>query len=360
MERARGCVVIDIPLRRSGHGTVRIADSRLWETYGSIGLLSTRRGLAPWPYTNWDRAARRSLTRAEVTVPGWLAPLYRARGGALPSFLLPVPSPSRGDLTAGLAALAAVPPARVRGELEQWFPQGVPAEVRPLYADPRARLAELRAFLPRYWHAALAPYAAPLRVATEEDILLRARILATQGPERLLGSLRGRRLTRHGDILRLHVGTAVYARAAVPDISRLVLVPLVFGKGAPYSGSAPDGTTAVAYQAEGAAVLLGENPPPGRRDATEGPARGDRLEILLGRSRAGVVRGLVAPTTTSDLAAALGLAPSTVSEHLTALVAAGVVRRRRDGVRVLYELDGPGVALLRHMDNRRRVNAPEF
>ncbi|MFJ6580636.1 ArsR family transcriptional regulator [Streptomyces sp. NPDC004288] len=350
--------MIEIPLRRSGYGTVRLAESRLWETYGSIGLLSTGRGLAPWPYARWDRAARRSLTRADVTVPGWLVHLHRARGGVLPSFLLVVPCPTRGDLAADLAALAAVPAARVREELEQWFPQGIPAEVRPLYADPRTRLAELCDVLPRYRRAALAPYEASLRVATEEDILLRARILATRGPERLLGSLRGLRLSRHGDVLRLH-GAGTPGRTAVADVSRLVLVPLVFGAGAPYAATGPDGTTAVAYRAEGAAALLGEARPSGKRDTGAEPAPGDRLEILLGRSRAGVVRGLVAPTTTSDLAAALGLAPSTVSEHLAALVAAGVVRRRREGVRVLYELDGPGVALLRHMDDRRRVNAPD-
>ncbi|MFJ3768256.1 ArsR family transcriptional regulator [Streptomyces sp. NPDC090082] len=350
--------MIEIPLRRSGYGTVRLAESRLWETYGSIGLLSTGRGLAPWPYARWDRAARRSLTRADVTVPGWLVHLHRARGGVLPSFLLVVPCPTRGDLAADLAALAAVPAARVREELEQWFPQGIPAEVRPLYADPRTRLAELCDVLPRYRRAALAPYEASLRVATEEDILLRARILATRGPERLLGSLRGLRLSRHGDVLRLH-GAGTPGRTAVADVSRLVLVPLVFGAGAPYAATGPDGTTAVAYRAEGAAALLGEARPSGKRDTGAEPGPGDRLEILLGRSRAGVVRGLVAPTTTSDLAAALGLAPSTVSEHLAALVAAGVVRRRREGVRVLYELDGPGVALLRHMDDRRRVNAPD-
>ncbi|XUL99711.1 ArsR family transcriptional regulator [Streptomyces venezuelae ATCC 10712] len=350
--------MIEIPLRRSGYGTVRLAESRLWETYGSIGLLSTGRGLAPWPYARWDRAARRSLTRADVTVPGWLVHLHRARGGVLPSFLLVVPCPTRGDLAADLAALAAVPAARVREELEQWFPQGIPAEVRPLYADPRTRLAELCDVLPRYRRAALAPYEASLRVATEEDILLRARILATRGPERLLGSLRGLRLSRHGDVLRLH-GAGTPGRTAVADVSRLVLVPLVFGAGAPYAATGPDGTTAVAYRAEGAAALLGEARPSGKRHTGAEPGPGDRLEILLGRSRAGVVRGLVAPTTTSDLAAALGLAPSTVSEHLAALVAAGVVRRRREGVRVLYELDGPGVALLRHMDDRRRVNAPD-
>ncbi|MER5962018.1 helix-turn-helix domain-containing protein [Streptomyces sp. NPDC002057] len=353
----------------SERGTIRIAESRLWETFGSIGLLSAHRGLAPWPYTNWGRATRRSLMRADVTIPGWLVHLYRVSGGTLPSFLLPVPtSAPQAGLAEEIASLRSVSPARVREELERWFPQGVPAEVRPLHADPEARIAELCAFLPRYWRAALAPFGGPLRAVTEDDILLRARVLATQGPEKLLGGLRGR-LSRHGDVLRLNVRTPGVAGpggtlpggggpgggAGVPHASRVVLVPLVFGRGASLVGSAPDGATAVSYQAEGAAVLAGEMRPGRRADE---PARGDRLEILLGRSRAGVVRALVAPTTTSDLATTLGLAPSTVSEHLTSLVAAGVVRRRRAGVRVLYELDGSGVVLLRHLDNWRRVNAP--
>ncbi|WP_158708653.1 ArsR family transcriptional regulator [Streptomyces bikiniensis] len=353
--------MIEIPLRGpgAGCGPVRIAGSRLWETLASIGQLSSHRGLAPWPYTHWERAARRSLTRADVTVPGWLVHLYQVRGGALPSFLLPVPSPapddrSPGDPVQDLAALRAVPPDRVREELDQWSPRGLPPGLRPLYADPRERLAELCDFLPRYWRAALGPYAASLRSATEEDVLRRARVLATQGPEQLLAGLRGR-VSRRGDVLRPHVGPS--GRVAVPDASRLVLVPLLFGRGAPFFAVDPHGTVAVAYQAEGAAVLVGDVRPPGRPGGA--PARGDGLEILLGRSRAGVVRGLVVPTTTSDLAAELGLAPSTVSEHLTALVAAGVARRRRAGVRVLYELDGPGVALLRHLDHRRRVNEPE-
>ncbi|WP_318210859.1 MULTISPECIES: ArsR family transcriptional regulator [unclassified Streptomyces] len=360
--------MIEISLTTSEHGThagsLRIADSRLWETFGSIGLLSAYRGLVPWPYTNWGRAARRSLLRADVTLPGWLVHLFRAGGGTLPSFLLPVPSSARQpDLADEIASLREVDPARVREELERWFPQGVPAEVRPLYADPAARIADLCAFLPRYVRAALAPYEASLRTVTDDDILLRARVLATQGPDRLLGTLNGA-ISRRGDVLRLHAGPPGRI-AAKTDVSRIVLVPLVFGRGASLLGFAPNGVTAVSYQAEGAAVLACEIRPGRRagRRADEGadePARGDRLEILLGRSRAGVVRGLVAPTTTSDLAVTLGLAPSTVSEHLTSLVAAGVVRRRRAGVRVLYELDASGVALLRHLDNRRRVNAPSY
>ncbi|WP_329279651.1 helix-turn-helix domain-containing protein [Streptomyces sp. NBC_00691] len=347
--------MIEISLRTSGQGAhagaLRIANSRLWETFGSIGLLSADPGHAPWPYTDWGRAARRSLPRADVTLPGWLVHLFRAGGGTLPSFLLPVPSSARQpDLAEEIASLREVPPARVRAELARWFPGGVPAEVRPLYADPGARIADLCAFLPRYARAALAPYETSLRTVTDDDILLRARVLATQGPDRLLGTLRGA-VSRRGDVLRLRAGPPGRA-AARTEVSRIVLVPLVFGRGASLLGFAPNGVTAVSYQAEGAAVLAGEG--------ADEPARGDRLEILLGRSRAGLVRGLVAPATTSDLAATLGLAPSTVSEHLTSLVAAGVVRRRRAGVRVLYELDASGVALLRHLDNRRRVNAASY
>ncbi|MFP1628537.1 ArsR/SmtB family transcription factor [Streptomyces sp. 5K101] len=250
----------------------------------------------------------------------------------------------------GTALLRAVSPPRVQAELEQRFPQGIPDEVRALHSDPEARIAELCDFLPAYWRAALAPFAAPLRAATEEEILLRARILATQGPDTLFGTLHGR-LSRRSDVLRLDVGTM---RITVPDVSQLVIVPLLFGRGASFFASAPDGSVALSYQAKGAAVLVGDAPPDRRADA---PARGDRLEILLGRSRAGVVRGLVVPTTTSALAATLGLAPSTVSEHLTSLVAAGLVQRRRAGLRVLYELDGPGAALVEYLDNRRNLAA---
>ncbi|WP_425426359.1 ArsR/SmtB family transcription factor [Actinokineospora terrae] len=45
------------------------------------------------------------------------------------------------------------------------------------------------------------------------------------------------------------------------------------------------------------------------------------------------------------MAAALALAPSTVSEHLTALVSAGIAHRRRSGKTVLYTLEPAGEVL---------------
>jgi DNA-binding transcriptional ArsR family regulator len=45
------------------------------------------------------------------------------------------------------------------------------------------------------------------------------------------------------------------------------------------------------------------------------------------------------------------MAPSTVSEHLSALETAGVVHRRRAGRRVLYVLEPAGTSLVTLLDS---------
>jgi len=49
------------------------------------------------------------------------------------------------------------------------------------------------------------------------------------------------------------------------------------------------------------------------------------------------------------VAASLGMAKSTVSQHLTVLSASGLVWKQRLGGRVLYQLDRGGVALLERL-----------
>jgi DNA-binding transcriptional ArsR family regulator len=115
-------------------------------------------------------------------------------------------------------------------------------------------------------------------------------------------------------------------------------VPLIFSRGALTCSTDDPEVVAVSYQARGAALLA-----EGARDPLPDA---DRLVILVGRGRAGVLRALRRPATTAGLATELGLAPSTVSEHLGALTAAGVVHRRRAGRRVLYGLEPAGVALV--------------
>lgn len=280
----------------------RLAVSPLWETVASLVLLARHGDHAPWPYTTWARVARRTLRE---TVPG--LPLHRfAEPGAFLPPVPPAPSPSIGEEL-----------ARLRGQ-----PSG--------FADA----------IEAYWRVVMARRWPAMRAVLEEEILLRGRTLATEGPDALLAGLRYAQWKRP----QLTVTSRAELSWRLRD-GQLTLVPLLFAHDTCLFGADVHRGAAVSYQARGAALLA-----TARTDPYAAPQRGDRLAILVGSSRAQVVRALARPATTSVLARALGLAASTVSEHLTALVAAGVVRRQRVGGRVLYQLDPCGTALLRSLD----------
>jgi len=319
---------------------VRVATSPLWEALSSLALLARYRTEVPYPYGTWSSTVRRALPvvfRRELLT--WVAQLRTLR---LPSFLVPVPASPSPGIREELATLRATPEEIVRRDLHALYPTDVPGPLLRLAdgADGLARFADL---LERYWDAAVAPYWRSTRNLLEEEILFRGRTLITEGPDAMLRGLGGRvqwerphlTLPYQTDISSNLRGTHFY------------LVPVLFARGMRIFSQGPAGS-AVSYQARGAAILdrqLGDGPPPRAE-----PQQGDRLAILVGRGRAAVMRALVAPTTTTAVAGSVGLAPSTVSQHLTALSAAGMVRRRRAGSRVLYELDREGLALLSHLD----------
>ncbi|MFD0348248.1 ArsR/SmtB family transcription factor [Kitasatospora aburaviensis] len=62
----------------------------------------------------------------------------------------------------------------------------------------------------------------------------------------------------------------------------------------------------------------------------------DALAAVIGRSRAVLLAELDTPASTSDLARRTGLTAGGVSQHLTALRAAGLVDAHRTGRYVLY------------------------
>jgi DNA-binding transcriptional ArsR family regulator len=78
---------------------------------------------------------------------------------------------------------------------------------------------------------------------------------------------------------------------------------------------------------------------------------GSRLELLLGPGRARILAALHTPQTTLELALALGLAASTVSAHLTALVDAGLLSRERAGRSVYYQHNSRAEALIALMSS---------
>lgn len=82
---------------------------------------------------------------------------------------------------------------------------------------------------------------------------------------------------------------------------------------------------------------------PGRplSDRDDLHARAERYRTLADVTRLKVIE-LLATTgerCASEIAESLGLAPSTLSFHLTSLARGGLVTRRRDGRRNLYAID---------------------
>lgn len=290
---------------------VRLTFSPLWETIGSLGILARHRGEAPSPYTGWVRGVRAGMPR-ELTL-GLVDALRRSDPPLFPPGFVPVPDPARNSFAAELEHLR-----RTRAD--------VPGT---------ARLAGL---LEAYWDWAVAPYWTAIRSSLEEEILFRGRTLAVRGAEAMLGELGGRVLWERPRL------TAPYHRDLDLAVtrSRLLLVPTVFAGGLRLFLTEP-GTVAMSYQARATGhfhVLTARAPD---REAE------DRLALLLGKGRAQVVRTLESPKTTTAVAECLGLAKSTVSQHLAVLTDVGLVWRQRLGGRVFYQLDHGGHALLKQL-----------
>ncbi|MFE6665181.1 ArsR/SmtB family transcription factor [Streptomyces sp. NPDC057697] len=303
---------------------VRLALSELWQAFGAVALLVRYGADVPWPHSSWAREAHGALTPRLRS----LAALARPRG-RIPSFLTGGATSRKAGVADELDGLARVPAGLVREEIAREYPQA-PADplIAAVIRDPVAQLRYLAVELAQFWRTAIEPRGVGLARSLEEEILFRSRTLAMGG------------------------GAALLRDLGIPSertdgVHRVTAVPMLFADGTPW-WSVADGRTVVSFAARGAG-LLHTAPEP---DGPERPSREDRLAILLGRGRASVVRELAVPITTSALADHLGLAASTVSQHLSALVSAGVVQRHRAGTRVLYELNRSGVTLTQCLTNK--------
>ncbi|MFD0153461.1 ArsR/SmtB family transcription factor [Streptomyces sp. NPDC055721] len=321
--------MIRIELDEASLGATRIAISPLRDAFCSMHLALPHRHPS-WPYQEWVGQAREVWREDDRLRPLW--DLFAEGRGEVSDFLLPRPF-GTVNVHEELAALRATDPEFVREQVAVCYP-GMADQpfVQPYLKDPEAACAKLADAYEAYWEGAIAPYWPTMRRLVEDEVLVRARTFATEGVDALFAGLetRGRwtppvlELTKYID--------AEYA----PGERRLVLVPLVFAEGCRlYSTDDPE-VFALSFQARGAAAL---------REPPE-PVAEDRLGLMLGRGRAAVLRELGGPLTTAGLADRLGLAPSTVSEHLSVLSEAGVVTRHRVGRSVYYQLTDTGRSLL--------------
>ncbi|WNM40315.1 DUF5937 family protein [Micromonospora halotolerans] len=322
--------MVAIGLSAGGVARVRFALSCLWEVMAGVRVLRDpgRHALhLPWANRVRPRLAEAGLLDPDTGLLGHLVP---PAPGYLPDFLTPPPAGLTPDLDQELAVLRATPSDTVRAQLDL-CPGPRPAAVAALYADPEAGLRRLADEIAAYWRVAVARDWPRIRAVLDAEVFHRARRLAEDGAAGLLNDLH-ERVRWEGDALL--ISQRHCAAPDVPDGRGLVLVPSVFVWPSVLSIAAGD-VPQLAYPARGIGGLW------------ECPAEApDALGAVLGRGRARLLAALDAPRSTTELARCTGLSPAGVSQHLTALRAAGLVVTHRQGRSLLSSRTAVAEALL--------------
>ncbi|MFI6729422.1 DUF5937 family protein [Streptomyces atratus] len=308
----------------------RFAVSPLWETQAAVRTL-LRPGQHGYHQT-WLRRVRGAAAGLDLG-PLWL---LMPESGHNPDFLCPPPIGPYASFEEEIAGVRAIDPSLIHEDLaltlaDQPGALDSPAG-RAVLADPARTLRELAALMEQAWQVLVEPDWPRLRALLEADIAYHSRRLAEVGFARLLGEL-SPQLSWTDSTLSLIGMKGRHSR--VLGGQGLVLMPSVFAWPNVVSGYEPPWQPAVIYPARGIGSLW--TAPADRTPQT--------LARLLGRARADVLCALDEPAGTSTLAHRLGLALSSVSEHLSVLRAAGLLTSRRYGHQVLYERTPLGIAL---------------
>lgn len=207
---------------------------------------------------------------------------------------------------------------------------------RPAWLGQLARgTAEARDTVVRALRACHTTCVAPLWPAVvtrfEADIADRMTLARRQGIAAALGSL-GPDICLHGNVIEVWSLLDQDIRACGRGV---VLVPTAFWTGPPL----------VTWDREdrGQCVIIY---PARVRDGTADGA-GDVLGALLGATRAEVLRALVAPLTTTDLAKQVWISVPSASQHASTLRNAGLITSQRNGKIVEHRITGLGLSLVR-------------
>lgn len=303
----------------------RFAFSPLWETVASYrAILDPGRHALHLPWISW---AREELGGWDL---GPLDALVRAEG-YMPDFLTPPPASPFPVFLDEVELLRSTPPERVRHEVGR-IADGKSPMLETYLEDPAGSVERLARLLIRYHGRVLAPHWPRLHTLLEADVLGRARTLAFHGPEALFGGLHGSVGYRSG-VVEIYKD---FDAEVIPGGRGVLLIPVAFAwPDVQVIIDAPWQPTLV-YGPRGVARLWES----GR------PSTSEALRAALGTGRASVLKSLVVPSTTTDLARELAASPGTVSGHLARLRRAGLVEPHRRGRRVYYRLSTGGERLL--------------
>jgi DNA-binding transcriptional ArsR family regulator len=319
--------VVAISMSASAVARIRFAESALWEVAASVRVL--RRPDHHAIHAPWVTRVRPALADAGLLDPETclLWRLIPSEPGYLPDFLTPTPPGLTVDLDAELAVLRSTPASAVREQIA--LLAGLPAAA--LRADPPAGLRRLTAEIEAYWRIALAPDWPRIHTLLDAEVATRTRQLAESGAAGLLNGLHERVSWTDGT---LSIDKRACLANDVADGRGLVLVPSVFVWPSVLSISAGEWPQ-LAYPAAAIGTLW------------ETPERASpSLVGVLGRGRAQLLVEMHTPTSTGELARRTGITAGGVSQHLTALRAAGLVTTQRNGRAVLNRRTAIADALL--------------
>jgi DNA-binding transcriptional ArsR family regulator len=280
----------------------------------------------------WLRWAIDELAERPLELP-YTWPLIVNDRPSWPQFLVPAPVGARTTIDDDLAAMQRTTARQVRTSLRRVFGDVLPEPAAELAAHPAAGMRAIAGELRAAHDRLIAPHWSRIRAVVDADIAYRARQFADGGAQRLFADLHPDLHWRDG---RLTVERWRTDRVVRVVPGGLVLIPVVLGAEYVMIKGHSTTQTTVRYPARGVGALW---------TAGTRPARGSAVR-LLGRARASLLEALRSPATTTDLAGALGVTPSAVSQHLAVLRDSGLVVSERSGRSVLYLTSDRGLALL--------------
>ncbi|GAB1642933.1 ArsR/SmtB family transcription factor [Krasilnikovia sp. MM14-A1259] len=293
----------------------------MWELVFSVHRLQTKVGYLN--HLDWHRQVRHDIRAAG------LAPLLRST--LLPlmplSFYFPdflTPSTGPGEIEEMIDTISDTPRVQIRRQMETMIAEGtsLPAWTADLAAGQPAARRHLSEGLQRYFDVAVRPHWPTIGRRVAEHRLVRQTGVLQDGMSSLLTELSPS--TRwHPPVLQVH---------GYPRDQRLVLrgrgitlIPSYFCQGSPVALANPALEPILVYPAprEDSSTI----------DAEPSP---DSVDVLLGRTRAAILRAASLGTSTTELARCTGTSPATASHHTAILRNAGLLTSHRVGKQILH------------------------
>lgn len=303
----------------------RFAISPLIELVGAAYVVRQPRRFPE--HRRWAEAALPRLAGVDLGLVFAAAPLGRR---SWPNFNAPPPISPHPRIEDELARVAATDPEVVRADIHRAYPEGVPAPAEVFVRDPEAALTQLVRQSRAFWDAAIEPWWPRMAAFLEGEIATRARRLVASGGQSAFTDL-DRDISWDGRTLTISP-VAIEPREVDLDGRGLLLIPSVLAFGV-WPRTDPPWTPALTYQ------------PPGVGDLWSRERDDSRLDELIGRRRAAILRSLDRPAATLDIARRTGWSPGGVNTHLGVLRDTGLVVRRREGRAVMYSRTATGDAL---------------